>query len=157
MGRIVSAGQPAVAHDRAIARENRGSTHSGVDPNVKACARTRLTRGPRAARWHLVWLLKARPIVAMASTGRGTRVTLVNAMHITASVFINDDAGPRAGCTTAPERTPVQDGQDRRRASEAGSTNRLHFADHGPGGGGRSDQRPTRLWYLRADLIRPDE
>jgi hypothetical protein len=69
-------------------------------------------------------------------------------MHITASVFINDDerglhadyekwleevcsrlhpaptrlpasAGPRAGCTTAPARTPVQDGQDRRRALEA--------------------------------------
>lgn len=24
--------------------------------------------------------------------------------HITASVFINDDAGPMAGCTTAPDR-----------------------------------------------------
>jgi hypothetical protein len=57
-------------------------------------------------------------------------LTLVNAMHITASVFINDDesglhhdyevwleelaphapidqAGPEAGCTTAPARTPV--------------------------------------------------
>ena len=55
-------------------------------------------------------------------------LTLVNAMHITASVFINDDesglhhdyevwleelaphapidqAGPEAGCTTAPART----------------------------------------------------
>ena len=69
-------------------------------------------------------------------------LTLVNAMHITASVFINDDesglhhdyevwleelaphapidqAGPEAGCTTAPERTPVRPGQDRRRAPEA--------------------------------------
>ena len=55
---------------------------------------------------------------------------LVNAMqcavlpHITASVFINDAAGPeaagpRTGGTTVPERTPVQDGQDRRRAPEA--------------------------------------
>ena len=57
-------------------------------------------------------------------------LTLVNAQHITASVFINDDesglhhdyevwlerlaphapidqAGPEAGCTTAPVRTPV--------------------------------------------------
>ena len=69
-------------------------------------------------------------------------LTLVNAMHITASVFINDDesglhhdyevwleelaphapidqAGPEAGCATAPERTPVQDGQGRRRAPKA--------------------------------------
>jgi hypothetical protein len=30
-------------------------------------------------------------------------LTLMAAMHITASVFIKDDAGPRAGCTTAPE------------------------------------------------------
>jgi hypothetical protein len=34
-------------------------------------------------------------------------LTLVNAMHITASVFINDDAGPWAGCTTAKARTLV--------------------------------------------------
>jgi hypothetical protein len=38
-------------------------------------------------------------------------LTLVNAMqctvlpHITASVFINDDAGPQAGCTTAPAKS----------------------------------------------------
>ena len=32
-------------------------------------------------------------------------------------------AGPEAGCTTVPVRTPVQDGQDRRRAPET--------ADHG--------------------------
>jgi hypothetical protein len=74
---------------------------------------------------------------------------------LTASVFINDDesglhhdyevwlerlaphspidqADPEAGCTTAPVKTPVQDGQDRRRAPQA--------ADHGPGGGGRGDQ-----------------
>ena len=30
-----------------------------------------------------------------------------------------DQAGPEAGCTTEPERTPVQDGQDRRCAPEA--------------------------------------
>ena len=38
-----------------------------------------------------LWLPRARPIAAMTSTGRGMRVTLVNAMHITASVLINDD------------------------------------------------------------------
>ena len=32
---------------------------------------------------------------------------------------INDDAGLWAGCTTAPARTPVQDGQDRGCPSEA--------------------------------------
>jgi hypothetical protein len=59
-------------------------------------------------------------------------LTLVSTMHVTASVFINDDesglhhdyevwlerlapralidqAGPEAGCTTAPARTPVLD------------------------------------------------
>jgi hypothetical protein len=69
-------------------------------------------------------------------------LTLVSAMHITASVFINDDesglhhdcevwleklaphapidqAGPRTGGTTAPERTGVQDGQGHRRAPKA--------------------------------------
>mgnify|MGYP001823347462 CR=1 FL=1 len=85
-------------------------------------------------------------------------LTLANAQHITASVFINDDesglhhdyevwpekvcsrlhpaphapieqagpeaAGPRTESTTAPVRTPVQDGQDRRCA--------LEKADHGP-------------------------
>jgi hypothetical protein len=69
-------------------------------------------------------------------------LTLVNAQHIAASVFINNDesglhhdyevwleelaphapidqAGPRGGCTTGPARTPVHPGQDRRRAPEA--------------------------------------
>ena len=69
-------------------------------------------------------------------------LTLVAAMHVTASVFINDDesglhhdyevwleglaphapvdqAGPEAGCTTARARTPVRSGQGRRRAPEA--------------------------------------
>jgi thiamine phosphate synthase YjbQ (UPF0047 family) len=40
-----------------------------------------------------------------------------------------DQAGPEAGCTIAQERTPVQDGQERRRAPEA--------ADHGPDYAGR--------------------
>ena len=31
-------------------------------------------------------------------------LTLVAAMHTTASVFINDDADPEAGCTTAPAK-----------------------------------------------------
>ena len=96
-------------------------------------------------------------------------LTLVNAQHITASVFINDDesglhhdhevwlqrlaphapidqAGPEAGRTTGRVRPPVQDGQDRRRAPEA--------ADHGPRGGGRGDQRPPGLWHVGADLLR---
>jgi len=98
-------------------------------------------------------------------------LTLVNAQHITASVFINDDesglyhdyevwleelaprspidqAGPEAGCTTAPARTPVHPGQGRRRAPEA--------ADHGPRGCGRGDQRPAGLWHVGADLVSAD-
>jgi hypothetical protein len=55
-------------------------------------------------------------------------LTLVNAMHITASVFINDDAGPRAGCTTAPARPVPRESRGQRQcAPEAGSTNQLHF------------------------------
>ena len=96
-------------------------------------------------------------------------LVLVNALHITASVFINDDesglhhdyevwleklaphapidqAGPEAGCTTGRERTPVQDGQDRRRAPEA--------AGAGARGCGRGDQRPSRLWHVGAHLLR---
>jgi hypothetical protein len=30
-------------------------------------------------------------------------------MHITAGLFINDDAGLEAGCTTAPMKTPILD------------------------------------------------
>ena len=38
-----------------------------------------------------MWLLKAMPIAAKASAVSGMRVTLVNAQHISASLFINDD------------------------------------------------------------------
>jgi hypothetical protein len=38
-----------------------------------------------------------------------------------------DQAGPEAGCTTAPERKSVRDGQEGGRAPEAGSKTRLHF------------------------------
>ena len=103
-------------------------------------------------------------MAAMASAVRCMRVTLVNAQHITASVFINDDdsglhhdyevwleelalhapidqAGPEAGCTTAPARTPVlNEGQGLAvgklggRASEA--------ADRGPRSRGCGDEWP---------------
>ena len=43
-------------------------------------------------------------------------LTLDNALNITSRIFINDDAGPRAVCTTAPERTPVL---DERQAADA--------------------------------------
>ena len=35
-------------------------------------------------------------------------LTLDNALKITSRIFVNDDAGPSAGCTAAPARTPVQ-------------------------------------------------
>ena len=61
-------------------------------------------------------------------------------MHITASVFIDDDAGLWAARTSAPVSTPVPDmgtGACRKQAwptpPEAGSTNRLHVAGHVPG------------------------
>jgi hypothetical protein len=46
-------------------------------------------------------------------------LTLDNALNITPRTFINDAAGLWAGCTAALVRTPVPDGQDRRRAPEA--------------------------------------
>jgi hypothetical protein len=46
-------------------------------------------------------------------------LNLDNALNITPRILIKDDAGPEAGCTTALVRTPVSDGQDRRRAPEA--------------------------------------
>jgi hypothetical protein len=36
-------------------------------------------------------------------------LTLVNVMNITSRIFINDAAGPEAGCTTARARTRVPD------------------------------------------------
>jgi len=54
--------------------------------------------------------------------------TLVNAVqctvlpHITASVFINDDAGPRTGCTTVRTRMPVR----------PGPVADVHLKRHGP-------------------------
>jgi hypothetical protein len=41
-----------------------------------------------------------------------------------------------------------------RRAPEAGSRNRLHFAGDGAGGGPRRHQRSSRLWHVGADLLR---
>jgi hypothetical protein len=80
-------------------------------------------------------------------TQRG--LTLVNAMqcivlpHITASVFINDDAGPEAGCTTGLARTPVQNegtGACRRQAWPTRS-------------GGCGYQWPLRLMHLGAVFL----
>jgi hypothetical protein len=62
-------------------------------------------------------------MAARASTGRGTKVVYDKEgvdpckcravytvlPHTTASVFVNDDAGLWAGCTTAPDWTPVLD------------------------------------------------
>src|SRR4249919_1032369 len=76
---------------------------------------------------------------AVARSGVREGLCLVNAMHITASVFINDDE-PGA-------RPPQPDGGgQRRRPPQA--------PGHGPGGGGGGDEGPTRLRPLGADLLR---
>jgi hypothetical protein len=47
-------------------------------------------------------------------------LALVNAMNFTPRIFINDAAGPQAGCTTAPARNvPRESREQRRRAPEA--------------------------------------
>jgi len=86
-------------------------------------------------------------------------LTLVNAMHITASVFINDDesglhhdyevwleelaphapidqAGPGTGCTTERVRTPVL-------RVRTGCRRPPEAADHGARGGDRCDKRSS--------------
>ena len=76
--------------------------------------------------------------------------------HIAASVFINGDAGLWAGCNTAPVRTPVQGGQDRRRACEAAwaaKRSRGGRGDGGPAGWFRFAHQ--NLWHLGADLPTP--
>ena len=39
-------------------------------------------------------------------------LTLDNALNITPHTLINHAAGAEIGCTVAPKRTPVRDGQD---------------------------------------------
>jgi hypothetical protein len=70
----------------------------------------------------------------------------VVAMHIAASVFINDDADLSAGCTIAPARMPVLNEGQGLAAGKLGrrggkqSKRPLPVADHGPRGCGRRDQ-----------------
>ena len=62
-------------------------------------------------------------------------LTLDNALGITPRLSINDAASPGAGagCTTAPVRhVPRESREQCRCPPEAGSTDRLHVADHGP-------------------------
>jgi hypothetical protein len=82
--------------------------------------------------WGQLWLLRARPIAARASTVRGMRAVYdkegtdpckCHAVYFTAAHYcecfpvtafrtgINDDAGLWAGRTTALARTPVRPGQ----------------------------------------------
>jgi hypothetical protein len=84
-------------------------------------------------------------------------LTLVNAMqctvlpHITASVFINDDAGPGAGFTTAPARLA----SGKPLSCTKGQAAEAHLKRHGPRGGGGGDGRAAPLRHVGADLFRP--
>jgi len=60
--------------DRAIARQSQSSTRFGIGRTAKVRARTHSARETRAVKWHLVWLLRARPMAAMASAVSGVRV-----------------------------------------------------------------------------------
>jgi thiamine phosphate synthase YjbQ (UPF0047 family) len=99
---------------------------------------------------------------AVQESGVQEGLCLVNAMHITASVFINDDESglhrdykrwleELAPFDASPERyhhnrtpQPHRRGQ-RRRPPQA--------ADHGPRGSGGDHRRPARLRPLGADLL----
>jgi hypothetical protein len=50
--------------------------------------------------------------------------------------------------TTVPVRTPVPD-------VGTGCGRALEAAGHGPRSGGRRHQRPSRLWHVGTDLLRP--
>ena len=98
----------------------------------------------------------------LAASGIREGLCLVNAMHITASVFINDDesglhedyerwleglapfdAGSDPSVRLSPQ--PHRRGQRRRPPQAPGD---------GARGGGRGDRRPARLRPLGADLLR---
>jgi len=104
-------------------------------------------------------------MAAMASVVRGMRVVCdkecvdpckCHAVYCTAAHYgqrvpvtsfrtgINDDDGLWAGGKTAPARTPVQDGHDRRRAPEAAWAAKRSR-------GCRGDQRPPRRLRLAFD------
>ena len=81
-------------------------------------------------------------------------LTLVNAMHITASVFVNGDAGlcgrlhKRTGEDACPgRRDRAADAHLKRNATRS-------VARDGPRSGGGGDERSSRLWHLGADLLR---
>jgi len=89
----------------------------------------------------------------VARSGIREGLCLVNAMHITASVFINDDEpGLHEDYARWLERRPAglspqsHRRRQRRRASQA--------AGDGPRGRGGGDGRQTRLRPLGADLLR---
>jgi thiamine phosphate synthase YjbQ (UPF0047 family) len=120
----------------------------------------------RSATRYLTFEIPARmdfvnitPQVEAVVAGSGVKegLCLVNAMHITASVFINDDEPGlhedykkwlEGLAPHDPARLPPQPhgGGQRGRAPQA--------PDHGAGGGGGGHGREARLRSLGADLLR---
>jgi thiamine phosphate synthase YjbQ (UPF0047 family) len=91
-------------------------------------------------------------------------LTLVSAMHITASVYINDDergllADYEDWLEELAPHTPISQyrhnrtGEDNADAHLRRNATR-QVARDGPRGGGCGEQRSPGLWYLGADLLR---
>ena len=104
--------------------------------------------------------LNITPQVAEAVRASGVQegLCLVNAMHITASVFINDDEpGLHADYkkwleTLAPFDASPQRYQHNRTGEDNADAHQA--ADHGPGSRRRDHRWPARLRPLGADLLR---
>ena len=90
--------------------------------------------------------------------------TLVSAMHITASVFINDDESDlhhdhEVWLEELAPQAPIDQywhnrtGEDNADAHLKRNATRSVARD-GPRGGCSCDQRPPRFWHLGADLLR---
>ena len=91
-------------------------------------------------------------------------LTLVNAQHITASVFINDDESSlhhdyEVWLEELAPHAPIDQywhnhtGEDNADAHLKRNATRSVARD-GARGGGCCHQRPTRFWHVGADLLR---
>ena len=85
-------------------------------------------------------------------------LVLVNAMHITASVFINDDeSGLHRDYETFLERLAPHEPTSRYHHNQTGEDNadaHIKRAGDGTRGGGGDNARRVGLWALGTDLLR---
>ena len=93
----------------------------------------------------------------LAESGIQEGLCLVNAMHITASIFINDDESGlhhdyEVWLEKLAPHAPVS--QYRHNGYEDNADAHMKRAGHGAGGGGGRYRRETPFRYLGADFLR---